>query len=82
MPLISGAVGYFSYDYGRKFEKIESRHGKKLNMPEALFVFYDFFIIEDKLEKALYLTACLLYTSCLAYRQSDFLGVYSTVEFF
>lgn len=57
LPLISGAVGYFSYDYGRKFEKIESRHGKKLNMPEALFVFYDFFIIEDKLEKALYLTA-------------------------
>lgn len=57
LPLVSGAVGYFSYDYGRKFEKIESRHGKKLNMPEALFVFYDFFIIEDKLEKALYLTA-------------------------
>lgn len=57
LPLLSGALGYFSYDYGRKFEHIESRHEKKLDIPEALFVFYDFFIIEDKQEKTLYLTA-------------------------
>lgn len=57
LPLVSGALGYFSYDYGRKFEQIENRHEKKLDIPEALFVFYDFLIIEDKQEKTLYLTA-------------------------
>ena len=58
LPLISGAVGYFSYDYGRKFEKISSRHDKDIQIPDALFVFYDNYIIEDKKEKKLWLTAC------------------------
>lgn len=57
LPLISGALGYFSYDYGRKFEQISSRHSKKLFIPDALFVFYDFLIIDDKKNKSLYLTA-------------------------
>ncbi|MGN0267036.1 MAG: aminodeoxychorismate synthase component I [Lachnospiraceae bacterium] len=57
LPLTAGAIGYFSYDYGRKFENIESRHPKKISMPEALFAFYDVLIIEDKMEKVLYLTA-------------------------
>lgn len=57
LPLTAGAIGYFSYDYGRKFESIQSRHRKKIAMPEALFAFYDVLIIEDKGEKALYLTA-------------------------
>lgn len=57
LPLTAGAIGYFSYDYGRKFEQIKSRHPKKIAMPEALFAFYDLLIIEDKKEKILYLTA-------------------------
>ena len=57
LPLIAGALGYFSYDYGRKFEQISSRHPKKLSVPDALFVFYDLLIIDDKTEKSLYLTA-------------------------
>ena len=57
LPLIAGAIGYFSYDYGRKFEQIKSRHPKKVSMPEAVFAFYDVLIIEDKKEKILYLTA-------------------------
>lgn len=57
LPLTAGAIGYFSYDYGRKFEKIASRHAKKLRMPEALFIFYDVLLIEDKRERALYVTA-------------------------
>ena len=56
LPLIAGALGYFSYDYGRKFEQISSRHPKKLSVPDALFVFYDLLIIDDKIEKALYIT--------------------------
>ena len=57
LPLIAGAVGYLTYDYGRKFERIKSRHPKKLQMPDALFTFYDNFIIEDIKEKKLWLTA-------------------------
>lgn len=57
LPLTGGAIGYFSYDYGRKFEQIRTRHPKKIRMPEAMFVFYDVLIIEDKKEKTLFLTA-------------------------
>lgn len=57
LPLQSGAIGYFSYDYGRKFENIRMRHPKKIRIPEALFAFYDVLVIEDKKEKALYVTA-------------------------
>ena len=57
LPLTGGAIGYFSYDYGRKFEQIRTRHPKKIRMPEAMFAFYDVLIIEDKKEKELYLTA-------------------------
>lgn len=57
LPLIAGALGYFSYDYERKFEHIVSRHAKKLCIPDAMFVFYDFLIIDDKEERTLYLTA-------------------------
>ena len=57
LPLTGGAIGYFSYDYGRKFEQIHTRHLKKIRMPEAMFVFYDVLIIEDKKEQELYLTA-------------------------
>lgn len=57
LPLIAGAIGYFSYDYGRKFENIQTRHPKKIRMPEAMFVFYDILLIEDKEAQELYAAA-------------------------
>ena len=51
LPLIAGAVGYLTYDYGRKFEQISSRHPKKIQMPEAQVTFFDNYLIEDTLEK-------------------------------
>lgn len=57
LPLIAGAIGYFSYDYGRKFEHITTKHPKRLHIPDALFVFYDNLIIEDKENQVLYVTA-------------------------
>ena len=57
LPLIAGAIGYFSYDYGRKFEHITTKHPKRLLIPDALFVFYDNLIIEDKENRVLYVTA-------------------------
>ena len=56
LPLVSGGLGYFSYDYGRKFEQIKSRHEEKIKMPEAMFVFHTFLIIDDKEKQELYLT--------------------------
>jgi para-aminobenzoate synthetase component 1 len=47
LPIVSGAVGYFSYDYGRKKEGVESRHEKKDSIPESIFCFYDVFLVED-----------------------------------
>ena len=47
LPLIGGGLGYFGYDYGRKFENIPSRHRKTVDMPEALFCFYENFLICD-----------------------------------
>lgn len=54
LPFVSGAIGYLSYDFGRRFELGESRHAATLDMPEALMVFYDALIIEDHREHALY----------------------------
>lgn len=56
LPIISGGVGYFSYDYGRKFERIKTRHEKDLDIPEAIMTFYRTFIIEDKKNKEVYIT--------------------------
>jgi len=57
LPLIAGAIGYFSYDYGRGYESISTQHKKSQDIPEAYFCFYDNFLIEDCENKALYLTA-------------------------
>lgn len=47
LPLISGGIGYFTYDFGRKFVGISSRHQPELIMPDALLIFYSLLIIED-----------------------------------
>lgn len=57
LPLISGAIGYFSYDYGREKEGVASRHPKELDIPESILVFYDSFIIEDHARHRLHLIA-------------------------
>lgn len=57
LPLVSGAVGYLSYDFGRRFERVLSCHQKETGVPEAVFVFYDNLIIADQRERKLYLTA-------------------------
>ncbi len=56
LPLIAGAIGYFSYDFGRKYEQIKTCHPKKLDVPEAIFAFYDVLILDDKKTKTLYVT--------------------------
>lgn len=57
LPMISGGIGYFSYDYGRKFEQIKSRHKKQFSMPDACICFYDDYIIEDISNQILYISS-------------------------
>lgn len=55
LPLASGAIGYFSYDYGRKKQGIASSMDQELAIPDALLVFYHQFIIADHEEHKLHL---------------------------
>lgn len=48
LPVISGAIGYFSYDYNRE---------KNSQIPESILIFYDEFIIEDHETNSVYLVA-------------------------
>ena len=32
LPLAAGAIGYFSYDYGRKFENVAGRHPQDIKI--------------------------------------------------
>ena len=57
LPIISGAIGYFSYDYGRERQGIVSGEEEIVHIPEAAVTFYDFFIIEDCQKKEIWLIA-------------------------
>lgn len=56
-PIISGAIGYFSYEYGRKLMEVDSVKEDLVSIPDAVLVFYDFYIIEDRQEQRTYLIA-------------------------
>lgn len=55
LPIVSGAIGYLSYDYGRKSENIATRHKDDKKIPECIFNFYDNFIVEDIKNKKTYI---------------------------
>lgn len=57
LPLLSGAIGYFSYDYGREKEGVPTRHAKQTDLPMCQLYFYDEFLIEDHKKKTLSLIA-------------------------
>lgn len=57
LPIVSGAVGYLSYDYGRQQLGIGTRHKMDVSIPDALFHFYDFFLIEHCQSHAVWLVA-------------------------
>lgn len=54
LPLTAGAIGYFSYEYGRKKLGVKSKHVLEDTMPDAMFCFYHILIIADVKEKVLY----------------------------
>lgn len=57
LPIISGAIGYFSYDYGRKKEGVKAKDPMETDIPDCILNFYDVFIIEDHEKKEVTLAA-------------------------
>ena len=57
LPMVSGAIGYFSYEYGRKLMQVASCKENLVSIPDAMLIFYDFYVIEDRHEKKTYLVA-------------------------
>ncbi|SHI89480.1 aminodeoxychorismate synthase, subunit I [Clostridium cavendishii DSM 21758] len=57
LPLVSGCIGYFSYDAARTLESIPDTTEYDFNIPDAYFNFYDNIIIFDLLNKKTYITA-------------------------
>ena len=58
LPIVSGAIGYFSYDYGREHMGVPSTEQDVEPIPQARVVFYDLLLIEDCREKRVWLSAC------------------------
>jgi len=48
LPFLTGAVGYCSYDLGRRFEKLPSHAIKDINIPEMAMGIYSQAIVLDK----------------------------------
>lgn len=47
LPFAGGAIGYFSYDLGRRFERIEALAADDLDMPDLAVGFYDWAVVVD-----------------------------------
>ena len=57
LPLVSGAIGYFSYDYGRKLQGVPSVRAAYAKIPDAVLTFYDVFLIDDAKKEKTFLIA-------------------------
>ena len=57
LPIVSGAIGYFSYDYGRKKKGIQAKDCKEVDIPDCILYFYDEFVIEDLEKRQTWLVA-------------------------
>ena len=57
IPFIGGAVGFFSYDYGRSIETIPSTAKDDLKTPTYFFGLYDGVVARDNVSGELYLVA-------------------------
>ncbi|WP_411681671.1 aminodeoxychorismate synthase component I [Clostridium thailandense] len=56
LPYIAGAIGYFSYDLGRKLEELPVTALEEVKIPDCYFYFYDNAVVMDNLEKKTYIT--------------------------
>jgi para-aminobenzoate synthetase component 1 len=57
LPFTGGAIGYFSYDLGRRIEDISAQTIDAENMPEMAVGIYDWVIVADHKQKQCYLAS-------------------------
>ena len=57
IPFVAGAIGYFSYDIGRTIEVLPSTAKKELEIPDAIFNFYNNLIIFDLKNKKTFISS-------------------------
>lgn len=57
IPFVAGAIGYFSYDIGRTIELLPSTAKKELEIPDAIFNFYNNLIIFDLQNKKTFISS-------------------------
>jgi len=55
LPFLGGALGYFSYDLGRRFEKLPVQAEQDINLPDMAIGIYSQAIIYDNKSKLFYL---------------------------
>ena len=55
LPFLGGALGYFSYDLGRRFEQLPNLAKQDINLPEMAVGLYDRAVIFDKKSATFYL---------------------------
>jgi len=51
LPFCGGALGYFSYDLARRFERLPARAADSEKMPEMAIGIYDWAVVVDHLER-------------------------------
>ena len=56
IPLLSGAMGYISYDTGRLLEELPNTSEEDFNIPDMRFIFYKNIIIFDLVNDKKYIT--------------------------
>jgi para-aminobenzoate synthetase component 1 len=55
LPFVGGAIGYFAYDLGRRFERWDELAEDDIGMPELAVGLYDWAVIVDHLEQRCWL---------------------------
>jgi para-aminobenzoate synthetase component I len=55
-PFLGGGIGYFSYDFGRRLERIPNRAIDELQLPDCHFCFYNAVLILSRNDRRLYLS--------------------------
>jgi len=55
LPFLGGALGYFAYDLGRRFEQLPCLAKQDINLPEMAIGLYDRAVIFDKISAKFYL---------------------------
>jgi len=57
LPFYGGAIGYFGYDLGRRFERLPATANDDERLPEMAFGVYDWAIVVDHLERCAWLAS-------------------------